>query len=68
MLDNSDGLLRSAKILAEMSGVRACAGSRERKAVSKPLGKYCDAHKKDWREYVISGGEDYGLVFSASPG
>jgi len=66
MLDNSDGLLRSAKILAEMSGVRAVLEPGA-ECCSKPLGKYCDAHKKDWREYVISGGEDYGLVFSASP-
>jgi thiamine-monophosphate kinase len=66
MLDNSDGLGRSARILAELSRcrVRLQAGPE---AVSPVLAEYAAASGGSWREYVFSGGEDYGLVFTARP-
>jgi thiamine-monophosphate kinase len=67
MLDNSDGLGRSARILSELSRcrVRLQAGPD---AVSPALAAYAAAKGRPWREYVLSGGEDYGLVFTARPG
>ena len=66
MLDNSDGLFRSARILSELSRchVRLWAGPE---AVSPALAAYAAARGRAWREYVFSGGEDYGLVFTARP-
>ncbi len=66
MLDNSDGLGRSARILSELSRcrVRIAAGPD---AVSPALAAYAAAAGKPWREYVLSGGEDYGLVFTSAP-
>jgi len=66
MLDNSDGLARSAEILSELSKcrVRLSAGPE---LVSPALAAYL-GHGRPWRKYVISGGEDYGLVFTARPG
>ena len=67
MLDNSDGLGRSAMILSELSRcrVKLRAGAD---AVSPVLAAYAAAKGRPWREYVLSGGEDYGLVFTARPG
>lgn len=67
MLDNSDGLGRSARILSELSRcrVRLAAGPD---AVSPALRAYAAASGGSWREYAVSGGEDYGLVFTAKPG
>lgn len=66
MLDNSDGLGRSARILSDLSGcrVRLQAGTD---AVSPALAAYVSAKGRSWREYAVSGGEDYGLVFTAGP-
>lgn len=66
MLDNSDGLLRSAGIISSLSRCRVLLSPGER-ACSRALRAWCAAGKKDWRSYAISGGEDYGLVFSARP-
>ena len=67
MLDNSDGLGRSARILSELSRcrVRLRLGPE---AVSPALLAYAAALGRPWREYAFSGGEDYGLVFTAKPG
>ncbi len=66
MLDNSDGLGRSARILSELSRcrVRLQAGPE---AVSPILAAYAAAKGRSWREYAFSGGEDYGLVFTVKP-
>ena len=66
MLDNSDGLGRSARILSELSRcrVRLRAGPE---AVSPILAAYAAAKGRSWREYAFSGGEDYGLVFTVKP-
>jgi thiamine-monophosphate kinase len=66
MLDNSDGLARSAEILSGLSQcrVRLEAGPE---LVSPALAAYI-GRGRPWRKYVISGGEDYGLVFTARPG
>jgi thiamine-monophosphate kinase len=67
MLDNSDGLVRSAGILSELSlcRVKLEAGPH---LLSPALAAYTGLKKgRPWREYALSGGEDYGLVFSARP-
>ena len=64
MLDNSDGLGRSARILSELSGCRVILKAVQ-EAVSPALAAYVLAKGRPWREYVFSGGEDYGLVFTA---
>jgi thiamine-monophosphate kinase len=66
MLDNSDGLARSAAILSELSKcrVRLYAGAI---AASPVLAEYAGLRGRPVRDYVISGGEDYGLVFTARP-
>ncbi|OGS06522.1 MAG: thiamine-phosphate kinase [Elusimicrobia bacterium RIFOXYA12_FULL_51_18] len=66
MLDNSDGLGRSARILSELSRCRVILQAGP-EAVSPALAAYAAAKGRPWREYVFSGGEDYGLVFTARP-
>ena len=63
MLDNSDGLFKSAKILAERAGLKAIIDASQIK-ISAFLEKWCKAHGKDAKAYAIAGGEDYGLIFS----
>jgi len=66
MLDNSDGLLRSAEIISRLSRCRVLLSPGEG-ACSPELRSWCAARKADWRSCVISGGEDYGLIFAARP-
>jgi len=66
MLDNSDGLGRSAVILSELSRCRVRLAPGE-DAVSPALAAYAAAKGRSSREYVLSGGEDYGLIFTARP-
>ncbi|HBB65720.1 MAG: thiamine-phosphate kinase [Elusimicrobia bacterium GWA2_56_46] len=66
MLDNSDGLLRSARILSELSRCRVLLEAGP-EAVSPALAAYAKAKGRPWREYVFSGGEDYGLLFTVRP-
>ncbi|MFA5160944.1 MAG: thiamine-phosphate kinase [Elusimicrobiales bacterium] len=66
MMDNSDGLYKSVKTLAAASGCGAFIDITE-DALSPELARYCKARKKDWREYILSGGEDYGLVMAVPP-
>ncbi|MFA6433507.1 MAG: thiamine-phosphate kinase [Elusimicrobiales bacterium] len=67
MLDNSDGLGRSARILSELSRcrIRLRVGPS---AVSADLAAYAAEKGGAWLEYAVSGGEDYGLVFTVGPG
>ena len=66
MLDNSDGLARSAGIISELSKCRVLVSPGE--GVCAPeLRAYSAAAGRPWRHYVINGGEDYGLIFTARP-
>ncbi len=67
MLDNSDGLARSAAIIADLSKCRVIVSPGEG-ACAPALRTYCLAKKKPWRFYAVGGGEDYGLIFTARPG
>lgn len=64
MLDNSDGLARSAAIISELSRCRVLVSPGEG-ACSPALRAYSELKKKPWRQYAVSGGEDYGLIFTA---
>lgn len=67
MIDNSDGLLRSVEILAERSGCSADISLGD-EAAGGELKAWCALKRRDWRKYAISGGEDYGLIFTVDPG
>jgi len=64
MLDNSDGLARSAEIISELSRCRVIVSLGEG-ACSPALRAYSVLKKKPWRQYAVNGGEDFGLVFTA---
>jgi thiamine-monophosphate kinase len=66
MLDNSDGLARSAGIISDLSRCRVIVSPGE--GICAPqLRAYSAAAGRPWRHYVINGGEDYGLIFTARP-
>ncbi|OIO02163.1 MAG: thiamine-phosphate kinase [Elusimicrobia bacterium CG1_02_56_21] len=64
MLDNSDGLARSAAIISELSRCRVIVSPGEG-VCSKELRAYSSLKKKPWRHYAVNGGEDFGLIFTA---
>ena len=64
MLDNSDGLARSAAIISELSRCRVIVSPGEG-ACPPGLRAYSALKKKPWRHYAVNGGEDYGLIFTA---
>ncbi|MCM2266726.1 MAG: thiamine-phosphate kinase [Elusimicrobiales bacterium] len=64
MLDNSDGLARSAAIISELSGCRVLVSPGEG-ACDRRLRAYSLLSGRPWRYYAVGGGEDYGLVFTA---
>lgn len=66
MLDNSDGLYKSAAIIAERSSLRAVIDA-EKVRPSAILSKWCGENGKNAVAYAIDGGEDYGLVFAVPP-
>jgi thiamine-monophosphate kinase len=66
MLDNSDGLARSAEIISELSRCRVLVSVGEG-ACSRGLRAYAALRRRPWRHYAVNGGEDYGLVFTARP-
>ncbi|MBU2572531.1 MAG: thiamine-phosphate kinase [Elusimicrobia bacterium] len=66
MLDNSDGLFSSARILSELSRC-AVRLKLETSAVSPVLAAYAGSKNRPWQKYAVSGGEDYGLVFTVRP-
>ncbi len=66
MLDNSDGLARSAGIISELSKCRVIVSPGEG-LCSQELRAYSARSGRPWRHYVINGGEDYGLIFTARP-
>lgn len=65
MLDNSDGLLRSIKIIARASACKVIVNLKE-EDISKELKEYALVKRKNYLDYAISGGEDYGLIFTAN--
>lgn len=64
MLDNSDGLARSAALLSKASRCRVIVSLGEG-ACSPLLRAYSVLKKRPWRHYAVNGGEDYGLVFTS---
>ncbi|MBI4351073.1 MAG: thiamine-phosphate kinase [Elusimicrobia bacterium] len=64
MLDNSDGLARSAAIISELSRCRVLVSPGEG-ACPPELRAYSALKKKPWRHYAVNGGEDYGLIFTS---
>jgi thiamine-monophosphate kinase len=64
MLDNSDGLARSAAIIAGLSRCRVVVSVGEG-ACAPELRAYSGRRGLPWRHYTIGGGEDYGLIFSS---
>lgn len=63
MIDNSDGLARSAAIIAELSKCKTALNLPE-EAASKELKRYAAMKGRNWRSYALKGGEDFGLVFT----
>lgn len=66
MLDNSDGLARSAAIIADLSRCRAVVSTGEG-ACRPELRAYARSRRRPWRHYAVNGGEDYGLLFTVRP-
>jgi|WetSurMetagenome_2_1015567.scaffolds.fasta_scaffold00077_43 thiamine-monophosphate kinase len=67
LIDVSDGISKDSRTLAfenglgmELDGEPVCVSSSARL-----LGRVLDT---DWREWYLSGGEDYELLFAAAPG
>ena len=68
MIDNSDGLFRSAQILAEMNKIKIEMDFNELiKLCDINLVKWAYENKKDPVEYSLFGGEDYNPIFSVPP-
>jgi thiamine-monophosphate kinase len=65
MIDCSDGLILSAKLIAKESRV-GIKIDMEKVPVSKQLQSYAKKKKKRALDYTISGGEDYELIFTSS--
>lgn len=63
LLDNSDGLHRSAEILGRASGV-GIQIALSRAPRPKPLEDWCRRTGRDPRRRILEGGEDYGLIFT----
>jgi thiamine-monophosphate kinase len=63
MIDASDGLEASARLLADASmlGVEI---DLDQIPVPAELHQWAAGSKKSWKEYVLRGGEDYALVFT----
>jgi thiamine-monophosphate kinase len=66
LMDNSDGLYKSVKTIAAASHCGAFLEVND-DALSSALAAYCRAKGRNWRDYVVSGGEDYGLVLTVNP-
>ena len=66
LMDSSDGLEASVRILAQASGVGAEI-ELEKLPVPKPLSRWAGSRKRPAWEYALCGGEDYELVFTVHP-
>lgn len=65
-IDLSDGLGIDAARLARASGVRAVI-EEARLPISRSLRSFCELEGTDPVEMILSGGDDYELLFSAPP-
>jgi thiamine-monophosphate kinase len=68
MLDVSDGLLRDAGRIAEASGVVVDLSVAQLDRYVEPLRAVAQALGVDPWEWVLSGGEDHGLLATFAPG
>ena len=66
MLDNSDGLYKSLEIIARTNKVKIGVELDEKMA-GRHLLKWSEVCGRDWKEYLLSGGEDYNLIFTINP-
>ena len=66
MMDCSDGLKGSVKLLAESSGVGAEIQLSDL-PLPQVLGRWAALKKKAAWQYVLQGGEDYELIFTIRP-
>lgn len=66
LIDSSDGLEASVRLLAEASGLGARIDLAEI-PVSPALQRWSQYAQRSPEDYVLSGGEDYELVFTVSP-
>ncbi len=65
MIDISDGLTLDLDRVCEQSGVGAII-ELARVPISAEMRRYAASSKKDWARLVLSGGEDYELLFTSS--
>jgi thiamine-monophosphate kinase len=68
MLDVSDGLLRDAGRVAQASGVVVDLSVAQLERYVEPLRPAAEALGADPWEWVLSGGEDHGLLATFAPG
>jgi thiamine-monophosphate kinase len=66
MIDVSDGLLIDTTHLLEESGVGARIWE-DRIPLSRSYRKWIHSYSKDFYQVALTGGEDYELLFTASP-
>ena len=66
-LDVSDGLLRDAGRIAEASGVRADLDPRALRELAEPLHQAGQELGEDPLKWVLTGGEDHGLLAALPP-
>src|SRR5207253_2617288 len=66
LTDASDGLEASVRLLADASRTGA-AIDLSAVSVASPLRRWAEIRKQDPLNYVLRGGEDYALVFTARP-
>ncbi len=65
MIDSSDGFDKSVRIICEESGV-GCEIRLDKIPVSKTFENFSSGNRIDKNEYILSGGEEYELIFTAS--
>jgi len=68
LMDSSDGLEASVRLLAESSGNLGAEIELDHLPVSRVLRRWAEYKRCAAVTYALSGGEDYGLVFTLPPG
>jgi thiamine-monophosphate kinase len=67
MIDNSDGIYRSALILSKENNLKVVIDFKNMEKLVKPeVLKWCKINKKNPFDYSLFGGEDYNPIFSVS--
>ncbi len=65
MIDNSDGLYKSAEILAGLNNIKLrIYYDKLLKSAHPVLIKWAEKEKKEARKYALFGGENYNLIFT----